>query len=63
MPFVRGIATLAESLALGFKALAWSADRQLPEEDQVSSKAIGWTMAIAMIFFTAVFIVAPADAP
>ncbi len=60
VPFVRGIATLGESLTLGFKALAWSADRQLPEEEQVSSKAIGWTMAFAMVFFTAVFILLPA---
>jgi uncharacterized protein YqhQ len=60
VPFVRGIATLAESLSLGFQALAWSADRQLPEDEKVSTRAIGWTMAVAMVFFTGVFILAPA---
>jgi uncharacterized protein YqhQ len=60
IPLVRGIATLGESLSLGFKALAWSAERQLPEEEQVSSKTLGWTMAFALVFFSAVFIVLPA---
>jgi uncharacterized protein YqhQ len=60
IPLVRGVITLAESLNLGFKALAWSADRQLPEEERLSSKAMGWTMAVAMIFFLSVFLVLPA---
>ena len=58
-PVVRGVAALGESLGLGFKALAWSAERQLPEEERISSKAMGWTMAIALIFFTGVFILLP----
>jgi uncharacterized protein YqhQ len=60
LPLVRGVVTLAESLNLGFKALAWSADRQLPEEERLSSRAMGWTMGIAMVFFLAVFLVLPA---
>jgi len=60
LPLVRGVVTLAESLNLGFKALAWSADRQLPEEERLSSRAMGWTMGIAMVFFLAVFLVIPA---
>ncbi len=60
LPIIRGVITLAESLSLGFKALAWSADRQLPEEERISSKAMGWTMAIAMIFFLSIFLVLPA---
>ena len=35
----------ASRSALGFKALGWSAERQLPEEERISSKAMGWTMA------------------
>jgi len=60
LPLVRGVTTLAESLSLGFKALAWSAERQLPEEERISSRAMGWTMAAALIFFSAIFIVMPA---
>jgi uncharacterized protein YqhQ len=59
VPIVRGVMALAESLSLGFKALAWSADRQLPEEDRLSSRAMGWTIAGALVFFTALFIVVP----
>ncbi len=60
VPLVRGVMSLAESLSLGFKALLWSADRQLPEEERVSSKAMGWTMGVAMAFFLGVFILIPA---
>ncbi len=59
LPVVRGVTALAESLGLGFKALAWSAERQVPEDERISSKAMGWTMAVALIFFTAVFILLP----
>ena len=53
IPLLRGVMALAESLALGFKALAWSANRQIPEEERISSKAMGWTMGVALAFFTA----------
>jgi len=59
IPLVRGVVALAESLGLGFRALAWSADRQLPEEERLSSKAMGWTIGGALLFFTALFIVVP----
>jgi uncharacterized protein YqhQ len=49
-------------MALGMKALTFSANRQIPEEEQVSSKAMGWSIGIALVFFTAVFIVLPAVA-
>ncbi|MEI8000289.1 MAG: DUF1385 domain-containing protein [Actinomycetes bacterium] len=60
LPVVRGVTTLAESMALGFKALSWSADRQIPEEERLSSKAMGATMGVALVFFTAIFILLPA---
>ena len=62
IPLVRGVMALAESMALGFKALSWSANRQIPEEDQISSKAMGWTIGVALAFFTGIFIVLPAVA-
>lgn len=60
VPILRGVMGLAESMSLGFKALSWSADRQIPEEERISSKAMGVTMAIALAFFTAIFILIPA---
>ena len=59
-PIVRGVVALGESLTLGFKALAWSANRQIPEEEQISSKAMGWTIGFALAFFTGIFILLPA---
>ena len=62
IPLVRGVMALAESMALGMKALTWSANQQIPEEEQISSKAMGWTIGVALAFFTAIFIVLPAVA-
>ena len=60
VPLVRGVMALGESMALGFKALAWSANRQIPEEEQISSKAMGWTIGFALALFTGIFILLPA---
>ena len=60
VPILRGIMGLGESMSLGFKELSWSADRQIPEEERISSKAMGVTMAIALAFFTLIFILIPA---
>jgi uncharacterized protein YqhQ len=62
IPLVRGVTALGESLTLGMRALTWSANQQVPEEEQLSSKAMGWTIGIALAFFTAIFIVLPAVA-
>jgi uncharacterized protein YqhQ len=62
VPLLRGVMALGESLALGFKALSWSANVQLPEDERISSKAMCWTIGIALAFFTAIFIVLPAVA-
>jgi uncharacterized protein YqhQ len=60
IPLLRGVMGLGESLGLGGKALAWSANRQIPEDEQISEKAMGWTMGIAMVVFSALFLVLPA---
>jgi len=62
IPIVRGVMGLGESLGLGGKALAWSANRQIPEDEQISDRAMGWTMAISMVVFSGLFLVLPAVA-
>ncbi|MCZ7534905.1 MAG: DUF1385 domain-containing protein [Acidimicrobiia bacterium] len=62
VPLLRGVMGLGESLSLGYKALTWSANRQVPEDEQVSEKAMGWTMGIAMVIFSGLFLVLPAIA-
>jgi uncharacterized protein YqhQ len=58
-PFVRGVLVLGESLAIGIKALMISANHALEEEEQLSEKQLGWTMTVAMVMFSAVFIALP----
>jgi uncharacterized protein YqhQ len=61
IPFVRGIFVLVESLSLGFRALSWSAQKATDEEEEpLTGAQIGWTMALAFVFFAGVFILLPA---
>ena len=63
VPFVRGILVLGESLTLGFRALSWSAQKATGEEEQELSRGqIAASMVVALVFFAALFIVAPAAA-
>jgi uncharacterized protein YqhQ len=60
IPLVRGVMGLGESLGLGYRALTWSANQQMPPEDQVSEKALGWAVAVAVLVFSTIFILLPA---
>ncbi len=62
VPVLRGVMGLAESLGLGYRALTWSANQQVAEEDRISEKALGWAVLPAALFFSAIFIVIPAFA-
>ena len=68
-PFIRGVSILAESLAIGMRALRISAAYSISSEAlseagagevEVSERQLGWTMGIAIAVFAAVFIAAPA---
>jgi uncharacterized protein YqhQ len=58
-PLIRGCLVLGESLAIGIKALMISANQALGEEEQLSDKQLGWTLTLAMVLFSAVFIALP----
>jgi uncharacterized protein YqhQ len=59
-PLLRGCLVLGESLAIGIKALMISANHALQEEDEeLSDKQLGWSLAVAMVMFSAVFIALP----
>jgi len=63
VPLLRGIFVLGESLSLGYRALAWSAQAAIDEDETpVSGAQIGWSMALALAFFAAFFILLPAFA-
>jgi uncharacterized protein YqhQ len=59
-PVIRGVVALAESLAIGFRALGVSANAQLPEDEEpLSGGAWAGTIAIALIFAVGLFFVVP----
>jgi uncharacterized protein YqhQ len=60
VPLVRGVVNLAESMALGMRALTWSGNLQIPEEERLSSRAMGATIAVSMTLFIGIFILVPA---
>ena len=60
VPFVRGVLVLGESLALGFRALSWSAAKAGTEEEgEIKRYQIVLSMAIALVFFIAIFVGIP----
>src|SRR6201996_8901870 len=60
LPVIRGVVALAESLAIGLRALGISANAQLPEEEQeISSGAWAGTVVVALVFAIGLFFVVP----
>jgi uncharacterized protein YqhQ len=63
IPFIRGVLVLGESLTLGFRALSWSAQKAVGEEEEpLTKRQIAGSMTIALVFFAGLFIVGPAAA-
>ena len=58
-PLFRGVMVLGESLTIGIRALKISANYALEEEEQLSDKQLGWSLGLAMVFFSAIFIAIP----
>ena len=60
LPFLRGIGVLADSLAIGMRALSISGNQALGEDEQLSDRQMGWSLAIGAVFFSLLFILIPA---
>ena len=59
-PLLRGVVVLGESLSIGIKALMISANYSLDEEeDELTDRQLGWSLGMAMVLFSAVFIALP----
>ena len=61
-PLLRGVIALGQALAIGFRALSVSARESAPEEEQLSSRQMAVSMAVAIVVFLGIFIVLPAVA-
>jgi uncharacterized protein YqhQ len=61
VPVIRGVVALAESLAIGFRALGISANAQMPEDEQEIGKGT-WTgtVVFAVLFAVGLFFLLPA---
>lgn len=57
--FIRGTVALIENLALGFKALSFSANESTGEDIKFSSKQMAISVVIALIFVVGVFFILP----
>lgn len=58
LPALRGVATLVESLALGFRALQFSAEQQLEEEEQAEASGKG-AILLSVLIALGLFIALP----
>ncbi|HWD66632.1 MAG TPA: DUF1385 domain-containing protein, partial [Caulobacteraceae bacterium] len=59
-PLIRGVVAMAESLAIGMRALSISAGAQLPEgEEELSSAAWTGAVVVSVVFAIGVFFVLP----
>lgn len=60
IPLIRGVLVLVESLSLGFRALTWSAQMAVGEEEEpLTRRQIVGSMTVALIFFVALFMLLP----
>jgi uncharacterized protein YqhQ len=59
IPLVRGAIVLVESLNLGFRALAWSAQKSGEEDEEITRGQAAWTMVFAGVFAIGLFVAIP----
>ncbi|HEX9712259.1 MAG TPA: DUF1385 domain-containing protein [Actinomycetota bacterium] len=58
-PFVRGIAVMGDSLSIGLRAMMIAANQSLAEDEKLTPKQMGFTIAFAVAAFIGIFIVLP----
>lgn len=60
VPFIRGLGLLWDSFGLGMKALTYSADVAMGEEDSFSGPAAAGTVVVSLLMSVALFFLLPA---
>ena len=58
-PLFRGVAAMGEALSIGMRAMMISANQSLDEEQKLSQKQMGGTIAFALLVFFVIFILFP----
>jgi uncharacterized protein YqhQ len=59
IPFIRGLTTLIYISIIGIKALVWSANQSLEEEEELSTLELVGTLTLSLLFATLFFIGIP----
>jgi uncharacterized protein YqhQ len=58
-PLLRGVIVLGQSLSIGTRALLIATNQSMDEEEQLTSRQVGFALALAMVFFVAIFVLGP----
>lgn len=58
-PFLRGVIVLGQSLTIGVRAMVVAANQSVDEEDRLTSREVGISLAVALVVFVGVFILGP----
>lgn len=58
-PMLRGVWALVDALSIGTRALTISANQSVDDDEQLSKKEMGGSLAVALVFFIVVFIAVP----
>jgi uncharacterized protein YqhQ len=58
-PFLRGIIVLGQSLSIGTRALLIATNQSMDDDEQLTSRQVGFALALAMVFFVAIFVLGP----
>jgi uncharacterized protein YqhQ len=58
-PLLRGIIVLGQSLAIGTRALLIATNQSMDDDEQLTSRQVGFALALAMVFFVAIFVLGP----
>ena len=58
-PFLRGILVLGQSLSIGTRALLIATNQSMDDDEQLTSRQVGLALALALIFFVAIFVLGP----
>jgi len=58
-PGLRGVLALGQAVSIGVRALTVSANQSVAEEDRLTPKQMGLSVALASVLFLAVFVVGP----
>jgi uncharacterized protein YqhQ len=58
-PGLRGVLALGQALSIGVRALTVSANQSVADEEKLTPRQMGFSMMLAFVLFTGVFVVGP----